>query len=827
MPKTAEIKPIEPEQIMLLREIRIINLTSINCLFLNRFIYKKMKHLISILLIAFTFSVNAQDLFKLSGKVTDGENPLTGASILIKGTNIGTSTNFKGEFLLSLKKGSYTLIVSAISQPKEVEINLTKDTNISIDMSDSFVNLNEVLVSAVRVKSTSPVTHSNVTKEDLEKRNLGQDIPILLNYLPSVVTTSDAGAGIGYTGIRVRGSDATRVNITINGIPYNDAESQGTFWVNMPDFSSSTESMQLQRGVGTSTNGSGAFGASLNLLTDAISEEAFGEISNSFGSFNTKKHTVKFSSGKINDHIEFSGRFSKIDSDGYIDRAFSDLKSYFLQAAYVDDNTLIKVLTFGGQEKTYQAWYGVTQEEIETFGRTYNPYFYENEIDNYNQDHYQLHWNEKLSNNWSTTIGLNYTYGRGYYEQFKEGEDFSDYDLTPITIGGETIDQTDLIRRRWLDNDFYVLNANATYTNNHLEFIFGTSLSTYKGDHFGEIIWAEFASNSDIRDRYYESKTEKNDANIFGKLTYELNDSWTLFTDLQARFVKFDTNGLTSDRDPINVNENYTFFNPKAGLTFKANTNNSFYLSYARANKEPNRNDFENGVNTSETLNDFELGWRFNNEAFKINTNVYYMLYKDQLVLTGAIDDTGAPLRATSGKSYRLGLEIDSQVILSDKFGLQPNIAISANKNVDFFAPVNGELANLGTTNLSFSPNLIIGNAFTYKPTNSIQFSLLSKYVGEQYMGNLESAVSKNDVLKSYLVNDFNVSYEIKPNKIFKSILLSALVNNIFNVEYISNGYYYTYDDTWSVPNQATTLDGVGYYPQATRNFLVGATLKF
>ncbi|HHB51562.1 MAG TPA: TonB-dependent receptor, partial [Saprospiraceae bacterium] len=585
-------------------------------------------------MIVFTLTVNAQELFTLSGKVTDDKSAFPGASILIKGTNIGTTTNFKGEFSFSLKKGNYTLIISAISQPKEVVINLTKDTEIAIDMSDSFVNLNEVLVSAVRVKNTSPVTHSNVTKEDLEKRNLGQDIPILLNYLPSVVTTSDAGAGIGYTGIRVRGSDATRVNITINGIPYNDAESQGTFWVNMPDFASSTQSMQLQRGVGTSTNGAGAFGASLNLLTDAISKEAFGEINNAFGSYNTKKHTVKFSTGKINDHIEFSGRFSKIDSDGYIDRAFSDLKSYFLQAAYVDDNTLIKALTFGGQEKTYQAWYGVTKEEIETFGRTYNPYNYENEIDNYNQDHYQLHWNEKLSDNWSTNIGLNYTYGCGYYEQFKEGENFADYDLSTINIGGEIIDETDLIRRRWLDNNFYVLNANATYKNKQLEFIFGTSISTYKGDHFGEIIWAEFASNSDIRDRYYESETEKNDANIFGKLTYQLNDSWTLFTDIQGRFVKFDTNGLTSDRDPINVDEKYTFFNPKAGVTFKANNNNNFYLSYARANKEPNRNDFENGVKTSEKLNDFELGWRFNNETIKVNTNIYYMHYKDQLVLT-------------------------------------------------------------------------------------------------------------------------------------------------------------------------------------------------
>lgn len=778
-------------------------------------------------MIVFTLTVNAQELFTLSGKVTDDKSAFPGASILIKGTNIGTTTNFKGEFSFSLKKGNYTLIISAISQPKEVVINLTKDTEIAIDMSDSFVNLNEVLVSAVRVKNTSPVTHSNVTKEDLEKRNLGQDIPILLNYLPSVVTTSDAGAGIGYTGIRVRGSDATRVNITINGIPYNDAESQGTFWVNMPDFASSTQSMQLQRGVGTSTNGAGAFGASLNLLTDAISKEAFGEINNAFGSYNTKKHTVKFSTGKINDHIEFSGRFSKIDSDGYIDRAFSDLKSYFLQAAYVDDNTLIKALTFGGQEKTYQAWYGVTKEEIETFGRTYNPYNYENEIDNYNQDHYQLHWNEKLSDNWSTNIGLNYTYGCGYYEQFKEGENFADYDLSTINIGGEIIDETDLIRRRWLDNNFYVLNANATYKNKQLEFIFGTSISTYKGDHFGEIIWAEFASNSDIRDRYYESETEKNDANIFGKLTYQLNDSWTLFTDIQGRFVKFDTNGLTSDRDPINVDEKYTFFNPKAGVTFKANNNNNFYLSYARANKEPNRNDFENGVKTSEKLNDFELGWRFNNETIKVNTNIYYMHYKDQLVLTGAIDDTGAPLRATSGKSYRLGLEIDANILLSNKFGLQPNIAISANKNLDFYAPLNGELTNLGTTNLPFSPNLIIGNAFTYLPSKNIQLSLLSKYVGDQYMGNMESAVSTNDVLKSYFINDLNASYEIKTSKIFKSIVFNVLINNIFNIEYISNGYYYTYDDTWSVPNETSTVDGAGYYPQATRNFLVGVNLKF
>jgi len=792
--------------------------------YLKKQFVEKVKFLVVIFILAFSMNANAQELFKLSGNVTDGNNPLPGASILLKGTTIGVTSDFEGNFSFSLEKGNYTLVISAISQPKEVLVNLTKDSFISINMADSFVNLEEVLVSAVRVKATSPVTHSNVTKEDLEKRNLGQDIPMLLNYLPSVVTTSDAGTGIGYSGIRVRGSDATRVNITINGIPYNDAESQGTYWVNMPDFTSSTESMQLQRGVGTSTNGSGAFGASLNLLTDAVSEDSFGEIITSAGSYNTFKNTVKFSTGKINDQIEFSGRLSKIDSDGYIDSAWSDLKSYFLQAAYVDDNTLIKALTFGGHEKTYQAWYGVTTEEMESLGRTYNPYKYENEIDNYKQDHYQLHWNENLSNKWSTNVGLNYTYGRGYYEQYKEGEDFADYDLTPIIIGGETINETNLIRRRWLDNDFYVLNANATYKNSELEFILGTSLSNYKGDHFGEIIWAEYASNSQIRDHYYESESKKNDVNIFGKLTYNLNNSWTLFTDLQGRFVTFKTSGLTSDRNSINVDESYSFFNPKAGLTYKYNNFSSFYLSYARANKEPNRNDFENAVNTSEKLNDFELGWRLSNKNFKINTNIYYMLYKNQLVLTGAIDDTGAPLRATSGKSYRLGLEVDALIRLSNKFSLQPNIAISSNKNVDFVTSWNGELVDLGNTDISFSPNIIAANAIVFQPAKSIQFSLLSKFVGEQFMGNIDN---KNSKLESYFVNDFNASYEVKPNKVFKAIVFNALINNIFNTEYISNGYYFTYDDTWSVNGKTTTLDGAGYYPQATRNFLIGATLKF
>jgi iron complex outermembrane receptor protein len=786
--------------------------------------FKKVKLLVAFLIIAFSINANAQTLFTLSGKVVDGNKPLPGASILIKGTSYGTTSDLQGNFKFQLKKGNYILVVSIISNPKEIKVNLNKDQSITINMADSFVNLEEVIVDAVRVKESSPVTHSNITKKELAKRNLGQDIPVLLNYLPSVVTTSDAGAGVGYTGIRVRGSDATRVNVTINGIPYNDAESQGTYWVDLPDFASSTQSMQLQRGVGTSTNGSSAFGASLNILTDAISENPYGEISSSIGSYNTTKNTVKFSTGKINNHIEFAGRFSKIDSDGYIDRAFSHLKSYFLQAAYVDDNTLIKALTFGGKERTYQAWFGVTKEEIATLGRTYNPYTYDNETDNYQQDHYQLLWNQKLSQNWNSNVALNYSKGKGYYEQYKANQDFADYDLTPITLGGATIDKTDLIRRRWLDNDFYVANANATYKNNTLEIIFGTSVSHYSGDHFGEIIWAQYASNSQIRDHYYDSNTKKNDANVFGKLTYKLTNNWTLFTDLQGRFVEFKTAGITSDRNPININENYSFFNPKAGLTFNANNNNSIYFSVAKATKEPNRSDFKNGVNTAEKLNDFELGWRYKSENVALNTNIYYMRYKNQLVLTGAIDDTGDFIRGTSGKSYRLGLEIDGNIKINKHFNWQPNIAISSNKNIDFVTSWNGALVNLGTTKISFSPNIVAGNAFIYQPNTNMQFSLLSKYVGEQYMGNIDNENSK---LASYFVNDLNFSYEIKPKKIVESIIFTALVNNIFNVEYISNGYYYTYDDTWSVPDETTTLDGAGYYPQATRNFLIGVTLKF
>ncbi|MEB3347590.1 TonB-dependent receptor [Aquimarina gracilis] len=706
--------------------------------------------------------------------------------------------------------------------------------------------LDEVLVKSVRVDADSPITHSNLSKEELAERNLGQDIATQLNFLPGVVTTSDAGAGIGYTGFRVRGTGNQGINVTINGIPYNDAESLTTFFVNLQDFTSSIESLQLQRGVGTSTNGPGAFGASLNILTDAISDEAYGETSHSIGSFNSRRHNVKFSTGLLNNHIEISGRLSQIKSDGYIDRASSDLKSYFLQGAYKDENTLIKAINFAGSEITYQSWFGIDGTTLES-NRTFNPAgarfddqgnpegFHEHQVDNYKQDHYQLHWNQKYNNNWSSQLSLNYTYGRGFFEEyvddwFEQNVNFGNestlafYGLEDVEIGGETITTSDIIRRRWLDNDFYVINANVNYKDTSWDVTSGFYASRYDGDHFGEVIWARFASDSELGDRYYFGTGDKREMSVFAKGDYRLNDHWQLYLDLQGRFIDYTTNGINSDIEEFIIDENYSFFNPKVGATYKLNDKNQFYASYARANREPNRTDFENGSPRPERLDDFELGWRHNSSKLNLSVNAYYLNFTDQLVLTGALDNVGAPIRANSGKSYRAGVEIDAAVSLGSKFSIAPNVAISTNKNRDFFFQRDGVLTNLGDTNISFSPNLVAANTIQYQPIDNLRIGFLSKFVGEQYMGNIDSETSKLD---SFFVNDLNIIYEIKNLPVFKSIVLTGLVNNVFDEEYVSNGYFFTFDDDFTNPGTVTTVEGAGFYPQAGINFLLGATLKF
>lgn len=709
-------------------------------------------------------------------------------------------------------------------------------------LKDSIQVLDEVLVKAVRVSENAPFTQSNLTKEEIEERNLGQDIPVLLNYLPNVVTTSDAGAGVGYTGIRVRGSDATRVNVTVNGIPLNDSESHSVFWVNMPDFASSTQSMQLQRGVGSSTNGAGAFGASLSLSTNGILENPFAEVAVSGGSFNTLKTNVQFGTGIIESlgdfKAEFNGRISKIVSDGYIDRASSDLKSFYLSASFFNENTLIKAVVFGGHEITYQSWYGLEDKDKLENDRTYNPAgeiedeggnvigFYDNQVDNYKQDHYQLHINHNFESNWVLNAAFHYTYGKGFYEQYKNDRDFSDYDYTPITVDGVLIENTDLVQQKWLDNDFYGTTFSVLKTYDNINLIFGGAYNKYDGDHFGEVIWAKYGSNM-IGDRFYDNTGVKKDFNIYAKADLSINDHWNVFGDLQYRNVDYKVNGVDfgdNGRYDIIFNDNHNFINPKLGVNYFMD-NSNFYLSYARGNKEPKRADYKADNNIKpETLNDFELGWKYNKKEFILNTNLYFMYYKDQLVLTGANDDVGNPIAENIEKSYRLGLEIESTINISNNLQWQPNLALSINKNIDKQAEFDGKLQDFGNTDLSFSPNIVAGNKITYEPINNLNINLLSKFIGEQFMSNIEHENSK---LESYFVNDLQISYEIKTKKLFKSITFSGLVNNIFNVKYVSNGYFYTYDDTWSDPNTVTTITGTGYYPQATANFLLGATFRF
>jgi iron complex outermembrane receptor protein len=671
--------------------------------------------------------------------------------------------------------------------------------------------LDDVIVSSVRAKDKNPITFTNVSKQELAPRNLGQDIPILLNYLPSVVTTTDAGNGIGYTYMRVRGADGSRINVTLNGVPFNDSESQGTFFVNLPDFASSLESVQLQRGVGTSTNGAGAFGASLNLQTKSFQEKAYAEISNSVGSFATRKHTLAFGTG-LHNNLEMNARISNIASDGFIDRASSNMFGYFFNANYITEKSQIKFMAFGGKEKTYQAWYGIEDREKLENDRTFNPagmytdafgnvQFYDDETDNYWQNHFQLHWAEKWSDKWISNVAFHYTIGKGYFEQYKEDEELSDYNL-PAFNGNFT---SDLVRKRWLDNDFFGTTFSLNYKTAKTDLLFGGAANRYLGNHFGEVVWTQnYVPNAN---RYYDDFGNKDDINFYTKASYNVTNKLNLFTDLQYRIVFYEATSVKFS----DVNDTFRFFNPKAGLSYQLNDKNSFYGYFGIANKEPRRDDYE-------------LGWKFNAQKVKVNANAFYMNYKDQLVMTGALNDVGSPIFTNSGKSYRVGLEVESSIAISNKLILNPNITLSQNKNQDFYFQRDGVLQNLGNTDIAFSPNFVFGNQLVFMPNNNFQISFLSKFISEQYMGNIDSNRSKLD---AYFVNDLNINYEWKLNKGIQSIVFSGLVNNIFNLEYESNGYFYTYDDDWSNPGSTTTIEGTGYYPQAGINFLFGVNLKF
>ncbi|MDK2771929.1 MAG: TonB-dependent receptor [Flavobacterium sp.] len=721
--------------------------------------------------------------------------------------------NKKNELVTQKQKTFFSLIFAFFSVLNFAQEKETDTLKVN--------QLNEVTLSAIRAKDKNPITFTNVKAEEIESRNLGQDIPVLLNYLPSVVTTTDAGNGVGYTYMRVRGSDGSRINVTLNGIPFNDSESQGTFFVNLPDFASSLESVQLQRGVGTSTNGAGAFGASLNMQMKSYQEKAHAEVANSIGSFNTRKHTVSFGTG-LHNNFEFNGRVSQIHSDGYIDRASSDMFGYLFNVNYVKESTLIKLIAFGGKEKTYQAWYGLEDPYLLEHDRTFNyagiyfdengnMKFYDDETDNYWQNHFQLHWSEKWSEKWNSNLALHYTKGSGYFKQYKEDEDLTEYNLPAFE--GNSI--SDLVRKRWLDNDFFGTTFSINYRTQKTDVLFGGAINRYLGTHFGEVVWTP--NYIPQPNRYYDNFGNKDDVNVYIKGSQQFG-KLNVFADLQYRMVFYQANSTKFS----DVNDTFNFFNPKVGINYELNNENAFYGFAGIANKEPRRDDYESGANKPERLYDLEIGWKHNNSKLRIHANTFFMYYIDQLVLTGSLNDVGAPVFTNSGESYRLGLEVESVYKVTDKLNLQANVTLSENKNIDFYFQRDGILEDLGNTNIAYSPNIVSSGAINVLPIKGMQLSLLGKFVGEQYMGNIDSEYSK---LPDYSIVDFNASYELKLNKGIKSILFSGLVNNVFDRKYESNGYFYTYDDDSS--GNVTTYQGKGLYPQAGINFLGGVTLKF
>jgi len=718
-----------------------------------------------------------------------------------------------------MKKYFFFVLISANIYSQNIQNNQLLDS-----ISD-IVNLDEVTVNSLRAKNNSPVPFVNISKKDLENTNLAQDLPTLLKNTPSVLTTSDSGSGIGYSSIRVRGSDQSRVNVTINGVPYNDSESMSVYWVNLPDFASSIESIQIQRGVGTSTNGSAAFGGSVNIQTNAASDVALFEINNSLGSFNTVKNSVSFSTGFINDKFELSGRLSRIKSGGYIDRSGSKLRSYFLQGIYKDSNTLIKLLNFAGHEITDQAWFGIDSSTLES-NRRYNPageyydkngnvLYYDNQDDNYKQDHYQLHWNQDYENGWISNFGLHYTYGRGFFENYNLAFDSN---------------SSDNIDRRWLDNDFYGLIFSFNNNSDNYNAIIGGSYNKYEGEHFGEYLWNAGSNElSNFKERFYSDYGNKSELNFYAKLDYYLSKKLSIYGDLQYRNINY--NAIITPYSVISgyveqgydkIDKKFNFFNPKIGLNYNHNENNQFYISYARAQREPTRADYASGSPNPEKLDDFELGWRRNFNSFSINLNAFYMLYDDQLVLTGERDINGYEIRTNVGESYRLGLEIDTKLFINSSLDIESNLSISENKNKNLFFSFDGELKNYGNTDIAYSPKFIANNIINFYPNDKTSVSLRSNYISEQFFAQTNSPISKLD---SFFTNDLNLSHEIYLNDFVDELKIKLLINNIFDLEYTSYGGYYTYD----VPegNSLKTYEGTYYYPQSGINLLLGLDIKF
>jgi iron complex outermembrane recepter protein len=777
-------------------------------------------------------------------KDRDGEM-LIGANVVIEDTYVGTSTNLQGEFFLPVREGNYLLRTSFVGyDPTLTEVEVKDEVYIEIILRRSVYLAEEVIVSALVVKDKIPLTYFNISREDIRERNMGQDIPFLLNMTPSLVSSSDAGTGVGYTSFRIRGTDMTRINVTVNGIPMNDSESHGVWWVNMPDFASSVENIQIQRGVGSSTNGAAAFGATVNLQTNSLRKDPWAEIHTTAGSFNTFKNTVSFGTGLMDGKFTLDGRLSKIQSDGYIDRASSDLKSFFLSGSYYSSNTILTVKAFSGKEITYQAWDGVPSD-ILPVNRTYNgigrytdidgqEQFYDNETDNYQQDHFQILFSREFSMELYLNAALHYTRGYGYYEQYKANHRFSSYGLENPEIGGETITRTDLIRRKFLDNHFYGATYSLNYKPNRFDIVLGGAVNRYLGDHYGNIIWAQYAAEIPKNYQWYLNLGDKTDLNSFLKLNYQITNSLNAFADVQYRYVNYEMEGFHDDLTDISQEHNFGFFNPKLGLNYLVSGTQEVYLSYSQGNREPSRSDFRDakpGMSPRpEKLHNVELGYRFRSPAFSFSPNLYYMGYQDQLVLTGEINDVGAPMTTNVPESYRLGLELAGAALLNHWLKMDFHAALSRNKIKDFTEYVDnwdydpGDPAQplqfenyLGETDLAFSPWLVAGGSVTMTPFKQAEIALGGKYVGKQYIDNTSN---NRRILNPYFVNDLRLNYTFRPGSI-KEARISLMVNNLFNVKYETNAWIYRY----YYGGEESFMDG--YFPQAGIHFLAGLSLKF
>ncbi len=728
-------------------------------------------------------------------------------------------------------------------------------SSFSEEMKDSLrlFNLQEVQVISSRAREKTPLSYSDVDKKTIEKENFGQDIPFLLTITPSLVATSDAGNGIGYTSFRIRGTDANRINVTTNGIPQNDSESHGLFWVNMPDFASSIQDLQVQRGVGTSTNGAGAFGASINLKTENIPSDPYAEFNGSYGSFNTSKATVKVGTGQIGDHWVFDARLSHISSDGYIDRASADLKSYFAQAGYYNDNTLLKFIIFGGEEKTYHAWDGVPQDSLNT-NRTYNScglmgvdangreMYYDDQTDNYLQTNYQLSLLHAFDPSLKLNVALHYTKGDGYYEEYKGGAKLKEYALTPFIYDGNLVEKTDLVRRKHLDNYFGGMIFSLNYVNQKWNMSVGGGANYYDGDHFGRVIWVKnYAGDSDFypEHEYYRGKGKKTDENIYLKAEYALSEKLNLYADMQYRHIDYKISGQNSKfwkptqaMQVLDVHEKFDFFNPKAGVYYQINQKNNVFASFGIAHREPNRNNYTDaGENEKppvpERLYDYELGYKYKNRIFAAGVNLYYMQYKDQLVLTGRVNEIGEALTTNVPDSYRTGIEITAGIKITSWLRWDGNLTLSDNKIKNYTeyvydAEIDDYVASdLGNTQISFSPDIITGSLFSvdYKNWSA---GLQSNYVGKQYLDNSES----NDrSIDPYFVSNLRLGY-IFLLKGLKSLSLNVQVNNLFNEKYETNGavWWSWYEGSGS---DRTRKNDLRYFPQAGTNVLANIALKF